>query len=209
VLDSLTPWLLDLCSLQCLNAMLAVLLNLRFGGFNNHSPRTGKFAYGSTGSLLLWLAEHNLRRQEETARLARFDPLTRLNNREGIRQHGQSLIEQGFQPCVLMLNIERLKAINETLGVAFGDQILIAKGHRRRRLVARCPGSRAGRMHADQFCLFYPLELCDYQLTRVLVTPSRSMDRPSTLPWPAVLLGSAPARWTWHSCCATPKLPST
>lgn len=251
VVDSLTPWLLDVWSFQCLNAMLAVLLNLRFGRFKSHSPRTAKFAYVIAGVFLLliplgifkpevvtttilvllplhfatllsgnwrgwrhgerscgillfgmlpislyWLtfvtynlllkqpmpsvlaigssfdilrtlalptafcyglAEKTLRLQQETARIARFDPLTRLHNREGIRQHGQKLIKQGFKPCTLMLNIERFKAINETLGVALGDQILIEAGHRLQLLVDQCPGARAGRMHADQFCLLYPL----------------------------------------------------
>ncbi|MFZ3184194.1 MAG: EAL domain-containing protein [Pseudomonas sp.] len=102
------------------------------------------------------LAERTLRLQQETERLARFDPLTKLNNREGIRQHGQNLIEQGGQPSAVMLNIERFKAINETLGVALGDQILIETGRRLSRLAAQYPEARAGRMHADQFCLLYP-----------------------------------------------------
>jgi diguanylate cyclase (GGDEF)-like protein len=270
VFDSLTPWLLDVWSFQCLNATLAVLLNLRFGRFSSHSPRTSKFAYAIAGAFLLliplgilrpaivasiilvllplhfatllsgnwrgwrhgerscgillfgmlpislyWLtfvsynlllkqpmpsalaigsnfdilrtlalpaafcyglAEQTLRLQQETARLARFDPLTRLHNREGIRQHGQSLIEQGFQPYALMLNIERFKAINETLGVALGDQILIEAGRRLQRLAKQCPGARAGRMHADQFCLLYPkttdLELLQRQINRIFSRPT-------------------------------------
>ncbi|MBX9914187.1 MAG: bifunctional diguanylate cyclase/phosphodiesterase [Pseudomonadaceae bacterium] len=267
---SAMPWLLDVWSLQCLNALFAVLLNVRFGRFNSHSPRTAKFAYGiavafllliplgignpqavviaigvllplhfatllsgnwrgwrhgerSCGILLFgmlpislyWLtfvtynlilkqpmpsalavgsgfdilrtlalpaafcyglAERTLRLQEETARLARFDPLTRLNNREGIRQQGQSLVEQGFQPCVLMLNIERFKAINETLGVALGDQILIETGRRLRRLAKQYPGARAGRMHADQFCLLYP-QAEDLESLRLLI--NQSFNRPT------------------------------
>jgi diguanylate cyclase (GGDEF)-like protein len=249
-LDSSSPWLLDVLSFQCLNAMLAVLLNVRFGRFSHHSPRTTYLAYAIAGAFLLlipfgiispdsvitaisvllplhfatllsgnwrgwrqgergcgillvgmlpislyWLtfltynlllkqpmpgslaigssfdvlrtlalpaafcyglADQTLRLQQETARQACFDPLTQLNNREGLRQHGQTLIEQGGQPCVLMLNIERFKAINETLGVVLGDQILVETGRRLRALTEQYPGARAGRMHADQFCLLYP-----------------------------------------------------
>ena len=122
------------------------------------------------------LAEQTLRLQQETARLARFDPLTKLNNREGLRQHGQLLIDQGGHPCALMLNIERFKAINETLGVALGDQILIETGLRLRRLAAQYPGARAGRMHADQFCLLYPQTEDLEQLRRQI---NQSFNRPT------------------------------
>ncbi|MBP8184466.1 MAG: EAL domain-containing protein [Pseudomonas sp.] len=270
VLDNATSWLLDVWSFQCLNGILSILLNVRFGRFSSHSPRTNTFAYGLVGAFLVllpfgiakpetvaiaiavllplhfatllsgnwrgwrqgerscgillfgmlpislyWLsfvaynlilkqplpsvlaagssfdilrilalpaafcyglAEQTLRLQNETARLARFDPLTRLNNREGIRQHGQALIEQGAQPCALMLNIERFKAINETLGVALGDQILIETGRRLRRLAKQYPGARAGRMHADQFCLLYP-QAEDLESLRLLI--NQSFNRPT------------------------------
>ena len=270
VFDDATSWLLDVWSLQCLNGILSILLNVRFGRFSSHSPRTRTLAYGlvaaflvllplgiakpdtvviaialllplhfttllsgnwrgwrqgerSCGILLFgmlpislyWLifvsyslvlkqplpsffapgsafdilrtlalpaafcyglAEQTLRLQNETEQLARFDPLTRLNNREGIRQHGQSLIEQGFQPCAVMLNIERFKAINETLGVALGDQILIETGRRLRRLAKQCPGARAGRMHADQFCLLYPRA---EELERLRLLVNKSFNRPT------------------------------
>jgi diguanylate cyclase (GGDEF)-like protein len=268
--DSSAPWLLDAWSFQCLTAMLAVLLNVRYGRFSRHSPRTAYFAYGIAGAFILlipmgfltpegvakaifvllplhfatllsgnwrgwrqgerscgillfgmlpislyWLtflsynlvlkqpmpsalaigsnfdilrtlalpaafcyglADQTLRLQQETARLACFDLLTRLNNREGIRQHGQKLIDQGYQPCVLMLNIERFKAINETLGVALGDQILIETGRRLRSLAKQYPGARAGRMHADQFCVLYPQA---EDLERLRLQINQSFNRPT------------------------------
>lgn len=105
------------------------------------------------------IAERTLRLQRETARMARFDPLTGLLNREGIRQYGQLMIDEGHVPCVLMLNVERFHAINETLGPTLGDRILQEAG---KRLLAVCKThsrARVGRMHADQFCLIYPSQL--------------------------------------------------
>jgi hypothetical protein len=52
-LDSSAPWLLDALSFQCLNAMLAVLLNVRFGRFSHHSPRTTYLAYAIACAFLL------------------------------------------------------------------------------------------------------------------------------------------------------------
>lgn len=102
------------------------------------------------------LVEQTLKLQQKTTQQARHDSLTQLYSREGLRHYGQDLIDKGRQPSVLMLNIERFKAINETLGMALGDQILIETGRRLRSLSRQHPGARVGRMHADQFCMLYP-----------------------------------------------------
>jgi len=128
-----------------------------------HEPMPSELALGSKfdffRTLLLptvfcyGLADRTLRLQQETARLARFDALTELNNREGLRQYGQQLIDAGGHPCTLVLNIERFHAINETLGPLLGDEILRETGQRLKRVCKTQPGARVGRMHADQFCL--------------------------------------------------------
>lgn len=105
------------------------------------------------------IADRTLSLQRETARMARFDALTGLLNREGARQYGQLRIDDGDVPAVLMLNVERFHAINETLGPALGDQILKETG---RRLQAVCQvhdTACVGRMHADQFCLVFPSDV--------------------------------------------------
>ncbi len=105
------------------------------------------------------IADRTLRLQRETARMARFDALTGLLNREGARQYGQLRIDRGEVPAALMLNVERFHAINETLGPTLGDQILKETG---RRLQAVCKVHTAacvGRMHADQFCLVFPSDI--------------------------------------------------
>lgn len=129
-------------------------------------PMPSALAIGSTFDVLRTLAlpaafcyglvEQTLRLQQKTTQQARHDSLTQLYSREGIRQYGQSLIDRGRHPSVLMLNIERFKAINETLGMALGDQILIETGRRLHSLSRLHPGARVGRMHADQFCMLYP-----------------------------------------------------
>lgn len=102
------------------------------------------------------IADRTLRMQRESERLARFDALTGLATREGVRQFGQRLIDAGIQPCTLMINVERFRAINETLGPDLGDKILSETGRRLSRVCAAYPQTQAGRMHADQFCILIP-----------------------------------------------------
>jgi diguanylate cyclase (GGDEF)-like protein len=102
------------------------------------------------------LADRTFRLQRESIRLARFDALTDLRNREGIRKVGQELIDAGKHPCTLMLNIERFHAINETLGPALGDSILRETGRRLSEICKVHPDAVVGRMHADQFCILFP-----------------------------------------------------
>jgi diguanylate cyclase (GGDEF)-like protein len=102
------------------------------------------------------IADRTLRLQRETARMARFDALTGLFNREGARQYGQQRIDEGSVPAALMLNVERFHAINETLGPLLGDQILKETGQRLRMASQDVTQARVGRMHADQFCMLVP-----------------------------------------------------
>ena len=109
-------------------------------------------------AFLIGISERTLRLQKEAVRLARMDPVTRLHNRAGLRQQGQSLWDAGRMPRVLMLNIERFHAINEALGPALGDQILKDTGQRLQQLALAYPQASVGRMHADQFCLVLPAD---------------------------------------------------
>ena len=77
------------------------------------------------------------------------DELTGLANREGLRKDGDAWITSGIEPLVLVLNIDRFKAINDTLGFSVGDAVLIATGQR----LAALPEVIVGRLHANQFCL--------------------------------------------------------
>lgn len=99
-------------------------------------------------------------RQRDQARLhqaelererAYTDPLTHLPNREGLRQEGELLLADGRSLAVLMLTINRFKAINDALGFSYGDAVLIETGRR----LATIAGTQVGRVHANQFCMLW------------------------------------------------------
>ena len=75
-----------------------------------------------------------MQREQETLRrrlrsAARTDALTRLPNRAAVREQLQTLLGQPERPgqfALLFLNFDRFRQVNDTLGQAAGDQLLVA-----------------------------------------------------------------------------------
>jgi len=94
---------------------------------------------------------------------ARTDSLTRMPNREAVREELERLLarvddEIGF--AVLTLNCDRFRQINDSLGQATGDQLLLQMADRLRRALrpptsridpAALSGQLAARMGGDEF----------------------------------------------------------
>ena len=98
------------------------------------------------------------RREEETARLARYDSLTGLSNRHRMA-HQISATLTAFQRerrdcAVLMLDLDRFKQVNDTLGHAAGDELLRQVADRLRRAIDR--DCEIGRLGGDEFQVLLP-----------------------------------------------------
>jgi diguanylate cyclase (GGDEF)-like protein len=79
------------------------------------------------------------------------DPLTGLRNRRGFYRSARDLISGGVEPylSVIMLDLDRFKAVNDTLGHATGDRILVAVGDKLRR--ATRGGAVVARVGGEEF----------------------------------------------------------
>ena len=65
-------------------------------------------------------------RLDEAERLAETDPLTGLLNRRGMERHVGELIKKGQPFCVMLMDLNRFKGINDRHGHLCGDEVLTA-----------------------------------------------------------------------------------
>ncbi|CAH0287873.1 EAL domain-containing protein [Roseomonas sp. CECT 9278] len=96
------------------------------------------------------------RRAEERIRfLAHHDPLTRLPNRAGFADRLQRLREvpgRAAEPFALLaLDLDRFKVVNDTLGHAMGDALLVKVAHRLRAAVRST--DLVARLGGDEFAV--------------------------------------------------------
>ncbi len=97
-------------------------------------------------------------REEETERLAKFDSLTGLSNRHRMAQIIDSTLT-AFQAAkrncaVMMLDLDRFKHVNDTLGHAAGDELLRQVSARLKRAIDR--DCEIGRLGGDEFQVMLP-----------------------------------------------------
>ncbi len=83
---------------------------------------------------------------------ALHDPLTRLPNRNHMLDRLERLeLRGGADVGVLLVDLDRFKALNDTRGTAIGDQILVEVARRLRTTVRL--GDSVGRISGDQFLI--------------------------------------------------------
>jgi diguanylate cyclase (GGDEF)-like protein len=113
-------------------------------------------------------ATQDVQRERETLarRLksaARIDPLTRMPNRAAVREQLDSLLavpraQDAGEVALLFMNCDRFRQINDTLGQAAGDALLVEIGQRLRRVlrpptdhIAKDHGQMVARIGGDEF----------------------------------------------------------
>lgn len=96
--------------------------------------------------------------QEQLAQLAYTDQLTGLPNREALRKTLSKAVDRAVsrnrECALLVLDIDRFKTINDTLGDASGDEILQTVASRLKRAIGR--RGMAGRKSGDEFFVVAP-----------------------------------------------------
>ena len=148
-----------------------------------------------------WRAEHRI------VKLAYFDPLTGLPNREQSRGRlGSTLATAKTQACmlaVLYLDLDNFKRVNDTLGHAVGDELLRLAASRLRHSLradetpqsdglASLRSSHVGRLGGDEFIVILP--------------HVRSADEASAVAARLIADLKAPMRLDLHTLVVTPSI---
>jgi diguanylate cyclase (GGDEF)-like protein/PAS domain S-box-containing protein len=117
------------------------------------SVRMQSKEYGG-GVLLVEDVTERVRAQEEISHLARFDSLTGMHNRRSFRAVVRALADrhQSGEPALLFIDLDRFKAVNDTLGHVVGDRLVMDVAERLR--LAAGPEATLGRFGGDEFVLY-------------------------------------------------------
>ncbi|HTY72617.1 MAG TPA: EAL domain-containing protein [Actinomycetes bacterium] len=107
----------------------------------------------------VWNASRTLRRQAaETARLALLDPLTGLPNRrllnERLERAAAASARSGDSVGLILLDIDRFKEVNDTLGHPRGDALLVEVARRLKEVVRDT--DTVARLGGDEFAILLP-----------------------------------------------------
>jgi len=102
--------------------------------------------------VLLSVLQRDRKRQLDRAiALATHDPLTGLPNRTLFHERLDELLSDARSIAVLLIDLDRFKEVNDTLGHALGDELLVEVGQRLRPLL-RSPDLIA-RLGGDEFAV--------------------------------------------------------
>ena len=115
--------------------------------------------------------------QERLHFLAYFDILTHLPNRVSVLELLQDELEQNLRQgtvgAFLLLNIDRLKVINDGRGFEFGNQVIIALSKRLQ--ILKGEQLSIGHLGADTFCLTLPTRYRDSMQARTIAEDAANM----------------------------------
>ena len=108
--------------------------------------------------LLVWLALRQFRRSRKLHRMAMTDPLTGIANRRHIEQLARRALDHagatGEPLCVLVLDVDHFKTVNDAFGHAVGDQVLMRVAQACKQALRRF--DMLGRLGGEEFLVVLP-----------------------------------------------------
>lgn len=123
----------------------------------------------------LLLALNEARTAAEAMRLSLTDELTGLPNRRAVLQSTEHALHHRGPVSIVLLDVDGFKDINDSLGHAVGDEVLISLADRVRGSLG--PAAVVGRLGGDEFALVVPSE-DELELFEVAQAIRSSLRRP-------------------------------
>ncbi|MFM6829117.1 MAG: EAL domain-containing protein [Novosphingobium sp.] len=133
------------------------------------------------------------RSQEHASRLAHFDSLTGLSNRFRMSQTLEKILlapQVHHRACaVFLLDLDRFKQVNDTLGHPAGDALLKQVAQRLERVVGKM--GRVGRLGGDEFQVILPGKIEREQLGHLAARVIESLSQPYSIDGSRVMIGAS------------------
>ena len=131
-----------------------------------------------------------VRAEERVRHMATHDSLTGLANRQRLLDTLQAACERrdGQQCCLLLLDLDRFKAVNDSFGHAAGDALLVAVAARLRGLVG--DEGLVARLGGDEFAVVAP-SVGEQAVTALAPRIVRRLSQPYLLPDARVTIGAS------------------
>jgi len=111
--------------------------------------------------------------------LALKDPLTGLPNRRHLSSEADRLLKKGSDFCLVMMDLDRFKTINDSLGHSVGD-LMLKKVRDRLELIAPY-GSLISRFGGDEFVVILPEVADEKKVEGLIESFLRAVERPMKL----------------------------
>ncbi|TDR12453.1 putative bifunctional diguanylate cyclase/phosphodiesterase [Marinomonas communis] len=129
-------------------------------------------------TLSSWIAKRVEDKNEALRKLATHDNLTGLPNRlylVDLIERDQKNTEQPLVGALLLINIDKFKEVNETLGHRNGDKLLVVFSHRLHQALA--PEQQLIRSNGDEFLIWAP-HYDEIQATELVGTLTATLNEP-------------------------------
>jgi len=133
------------------------------------------------------------RSQESASRLARYDSLTGLANRFQMSQSLEKILSapQELNRCcaVMLIDLDRFKHVNDTMGHPVGDALLKQVAQRLERTVGEA--GRVGRLGGDEFQIIVPNRMERARLGNLAKDIIHSLSQPYTIEGHSLVIGAS------------------
>ena len=133
------------------------------------------------------------RSQENATRLARYDSLTGLANRFTMSQSLEKILsapQVSNRSCsVLLLDLDRFKQVNDTMGHPAGDALLKQVANRLQRTVGKM--GQVGRLGGDEFKVIVPGRVERGTLAELAREVINSLSQPYSIEGQRVIIGAS------------------
>jgi diguanylate cyclase (GGDEF)-like protein len=152
-------------SARALTALSERLLAVEDGDLVSPAPQALRCAMPKLAKAVDTLFAEVRASIENAHALGMYDPVTSLPNRLHFRSEADKLLGQaveGSTAAMLFVDLDRFKLVNDSLGHARGDQLLIMVANRLRVVVnaefagAACDRPLLARLAGDEFTIFFP-----------------------------------------------------